>query len=328
MIRDDVLLRFLDLLNSAIHIDQVMQRSCDFFYSEFRLVDCVIIYDGAKKRQNKPAPGLLEIEAVLERQIVDSNSFLFIKSPQSDLSLAGCESAMNIDYSILAFPIQHEHKAIGVCIFYSGADLSYHVELVSLMLAKMSVAASRAKYFQEAQHCAVTDLLTGLYNKAYFLEALKTEVARGRRNQKPLSLVMLDFDNFKELNDTKGHMEGDRLLKETGRMLKEQVRSMDVACRYGGEEFMVILPETSQDSAFIMAERLRKSVESSFEGLSTISLGIVTCMNSSIDADGMVKQADIALYKAKSLGKNRAVNFVIIDKSIAPIDIQEATGAR
>jgi len=100
---------------------------------------------------------------------------------------------------------------------------------------------------------------------------------------------------------------------------------MDIPCRYGGEEFTIILPETAQDSAFTIAERLRTTVEEKFNKLTTISLGVVTCMNSSIDADSMIKQADTALYKAKSLGKNKTVNFVIIDKSIAPIDVQEAT---
>ncbi|MBW2986840.1 GGDEF domain-containing protein, partial [Candidatus Woesearchaeota archaeon] len=107
---------------------------------------------------------------------------------------------------------------------------------------------------------------------------------------------------------------------------KDQIRSVDIACRYGGEEFTVILPETSQEDAFAMAERLRKTVEEQFQGLTTISLGIITCMNSSLDAKNMIQQADKALYKAKSLGKNRTVNFVIIDKSIAPIDVQTAIG--
>ena len=325
MVKEEVLLKFLDLLNSAMNIEQVIQRSCDFFYSEFRLIDCSIIYGKTRKRQNNPSESIAEVEKVLEKQVIDSNSFLFIKDPKSDISLSDCKDAETIDCSILAFPIQHEQKAVGVCFFYSNTDLSYLVELVSSLLSKMSVAASRAKYFDDAQHCAITDILTGLYNKAYFIEAMKTEIARAKRNQKPISLIMFDFDNFKELNDTKGHMEGDRLLKETGSILKEQMRSMDIPCRYGGEEFTIILPETSQDSAFVTAERLRKNIEKSFEGLTTISVGIVTCMNASIDADNMLKQADTALYKAKNLGKNRTVNFVVIDKSIAPIDVQEAT---
>lgn len=326
MAYEELLLKFLDLLNSAMNIEQVLQRSCDFFYSEFRLADCSIIYNNAKKRQNKPSASMLAVEEALKSQVIDSNSFLFIKNPASDISLSDCKEAKAIEHSILAFPIQHEQKAKGVCFFYSSSDLRQYVELVSVLLSKMSVAASRAKYFEDAQQCAITDLLTGLYNKAYFMEAVKTEISRGRRNQKPLSLMLFDFDNFKELNDTKGHIEGDRILKETGLILKQQVRSIDIPCRYGGEEFTVILPETSQDSAFAIAERLRLAVEAGFKGLTTISLGVVTCMNSSIDADTMIKQADTALYKAKSLGKNRTVNFVVIDKSIAPIDIQEASG--
>lgn len=323
---EEVLLKFLDLLNSAMNVEQVLQRSCDFFYNEFRLADCSIIFNGTKKRQNKAGKGLLEAEKLIESQVKGANSFLFIKDPRTDMSLESCSARNAIPYSVLAFPVRSDNKALGVCLFYSNSDLSQHVELVSLLLSKMSVAASRAKHFEDAQHCAVSDLLTGLYNKAYFLEAVKAEVARGARGQKPLSLIIFDFDNFKELNDTKGHVEGDRILRVVGSMLKRQVRAMDIPCRYGGEEFAVILPETSQDDAFSIAERLRKGVESEFDGLTTVSLGVVTCMNSSISADNMVKQADSALYKAKSLGKNRTVNLVVIDKSIAPIDVQEAAG--
>lgn len=324
MAHEDVLLRFLDLLNSAMNVEQVLQRSCDFFYSEFRLADFSVFYNGLQKRQNKASEGICEAEVLLRPQVIDSNSFLFIKDPATDISLEGCKSRKSVPCSVLACPIQHENKAAGVCFFYSNMDLSSQVGLVSLLLSRMSVACSRAKHFEDAQHCAVTDLLTGLYNKAYFLEAIKTEISRGHRNQKPLSLVMFDFDNFKELNDTKGHVEGDRILKEIGKLLREHIRAMDIPCRYGGEEFAVILPEALQDSAFSIAERLRKHAEVQFAGLTTISLGVVTCMNSSVSADSMIKQADAALYKAKRLGKNRTVNFVVIDKSIAPIDIQEA----
>ena len=325
MIKEEVVLNFLDLLNSAMNIDQVLQRSCDFLYNEFRLADCSIIHGKTKKRQNTASKAVLEIEFRVEQQVLGSNSFVFIRDPKSDICLSDCEGAKAVEFSILAFPISHNQKAVGVCIFYSGSDLSHQVELVSLLLSKLSVAASRAKHFADAQHCAITDLLTGLYNKAYFLEAIKGEISRSSRSQKPVSLILFDFDNFKELNDTKGHMEGDRILQNTGQLLKEQVRAMDIACRYGGEEFTVILPETSQDDAFAIAERLRTSVADAFEGVTTISLGVVTCMNASVDANNMIRQVDTALYKAKSLGKNRTVNFVIIDKSIAPIDIQEAT---
>lgn len=326
MAYEELLLKFLDLLNSAMNIEQVLQRSCDFFYSEFRLSDCSIVYNDVKKRQNNPSSGLLEVESFLTKQVISSNSFLFIADPKSDVSLSDCPGAKAVDQKILVFPIRHEQKAAGACFFYSGSDLREFVEVVSLLLSKMSIAASRARYFEDAQHCAVTDLLTGLYNKAYFTEAIQREISRGKASQKPLSLIMFDLDNFKELNDTKGHIEGDRILKELGEILKEQIRSVDIACRYGGEEFTVILPETSQDDAFAIAERLRKTVEEHFQKDTTISLGIITCMNSSLDAKNMLQQADTALYKAKSLGKNRTVNFVIIDKSIAPIDIQEATG--
>lgn len=320
----DVLLEFLDLLNSAMHIEQLLQISADFFYQKFHLLNCSLKYGKINHVVCKLSPEIDAAKKVVENQVFESNSFLLVLNPQRDMLLQSVEGVENIECSLLAFPIRHNKKAEGVCIFYSNENLSNQVELVSLFLSKLSIAVSRARYFEDAKHYAITDVLTGLYNKAYFAEALKNEVARGQRNQRPISLIILDFDNFKEYNDTKGHMEGDVLLRDAGKAVRENIRAVDIPSRYGGEEFTVILPETSHDAAFLTAERLRKRIEQ--QGKTTISLGVVTCMNSSVSPDNLLKEADAALYKAKRLGKNRTVNLVIVDKSISAIDVQEASG--
>lgn len=320
----ELLIEFLDLLNSAMHIEKLIQISCDFFYNKFKLNNCSIFYGEMRHAQNVLPPEIIAVCSVVEKHVLESNSFLLIADPKKEVLLQGVEGPDKISCSMLAFPISSKNKAEGACIFYSNENLGNYVELISVMLSKLSIAVSRAQYFEDAKHYAITDVLTGLYNKAYFTEALKNEVARGQRNQRPISLIMLDFDDFKKFNDTKGHIEGDILLQEAGQLIRENIRALDVPCRYGGEEFTIILPETSHDSAYDVAERVRKKVDE--HGKTKISLGVVTCMNSSVSADTLLKETDKALYKAKSLGKNRTVSFVIVDKSISPIDVQEATG--
>jgi len=166
--------------------------------------------------------------------------------------------------------------------------------------------------------------LTGLYNKAYFLEALKNEVARSQRSQRPISLLLFDLDNFKEYNDSYGHPKGDELLKQLGEVIRSTARSLDTSARYGGEEFAIILPETGHDAAFAIAERLRKTVQDSCP--TTISAGVCTCVNSSASPETLLNESDKALYVAKRNGKNQTRNFLIIDKALGVIDVQEAAG--
>lgn len=167
-----------------------------------------------------------------------------------------------------------------------------------------------------AQHNAVTDSLTGLANRRYFDEAIKTEFYRWKRSGAPLSLIMLDVDYFKNFNDCYGHLVGDSCLQAIGAALRSVIgRVPDVIARYGGEEFIVILPETNKTGAIILAERIRKTVEgmaiphaeSQTADHVTISLGIVA-ISSSMDLetpDQVVAMADAALYYAKKRGRNR-----------------------
>jgi len=193
-----------------------------------------------------------------------------------------------------------------------------------LLLEKLSIALGRAQRFQDVQHSAMTDALTGLYNKAYFLEALKNEVARSQRSQRPISLLLFDLDNFKEYNDSYGHPKGDELLKQLGEVIRANARTLDIASRYGGEEFAIILPETGHDAAFAIAERLRKAVQDTCP--TTVSIGVCTCVNASASPETLLNEADKALYVAKRNGKNQTRNFLIIDKALGVIDVQDAAG--
>ncbi len=192
------------------------------------------------------------------------------------------------------------------------------LELRQTVAALEAAAAERARYerqleaYQEQleQHLAkineqsITDPLTGLRNRRAFLERLHEETERATRYGSPLSLAMVDVDHFKMLNDTHGHPVGDAALQQIGQVLRSQSRTTDLVARYGGEEFVIILPATDLDGAQVLGERFRRSVEQarSCDLPLTVSVGVAELHTNS--GDDLVRDADIALYRAKADGRN------------------------
>jgi two-component system cell cycle response regulator len=163
----------------------------------------------------------------------------------------------------------------------------------------------------ELERLTITDPLTGLYNRRFFQSRLGMEIERAKRYGRVLSLVMLDVDTFKEINDQRGHQFGDHVLAEVGKILKENVRASDIVCRYGGEEFAVLLPETPPEQAGQAAEKLRTGLKERFQGgrdpvALTVSLGVASYPSPGVaDENNLVKRADAALYEAKGRGRDR-----------------------
>jgi diguanylate cyclase (GGDEF)-like protein/PAS domain S-box-containing protein len=159
---------------------------------------------------------------------------------------------------------------------------------------------------------ATTDPLTGLQNRRRIIETLKEEAARFKRNRRPFSLVLTDIDYFKSVNDRFGHECGDLVLKHVSGLLRKSVREYDQVARWGGEEFLMVLPETTIDAATVMAERLRQSVEESTAQWQqreidvTITLGVAEHRRPN-DVDGTIREADDALYRGKERGRNCVV---------------------
>ena len=150
---------------------------------------------------------------------------------------------------------------------------------------------------------AVRDGLTGLFNRRYFNELITVEVNRLKRSPMAFSLLMLDIDNFKKYNDTQGHPAGDLLLKDAAKVFKNSVRPQDVVCRYGGEEFIIILPQTNKMAAQNVAERLRVQFELYLP--TTVSIGIASIPEDAQEASALLEKVDNALYEAKRTGKNK-----------------------
>lgn len=178
-------------------------------------------------------------------------------------------------------------------------------EHLALALANLRL---RETLRQQAMH----DALTGLYNRRHMEEALRRELRRCQRNRRPLGLIMADIDHFKSINDRHGHEAGDALLRALGELLRGQIRSEDVACRYGGEEFLLILPESTLETTWDRAETLRRQVRSlrlthqdSLLDTVTLSLGVAVLPDHGATVDELVNAADAALYRAKAAGRDR-----------------------
>ncbi len=196
----------------------------------------------------------------------------------------------------------------------TAADASFAEAVISAALNAIERAydLEAAKSDRERfQFLANTDPLTGCVNRRAMLDRLERELARGRRYRHKLSILMIDFDWFKKINDTRGHLVGDTVLRKLGDILRQEARSADIVARYGGEEFTVILPDTDLDGGTIFAERLRERVEKfDFSEVgdplfTTISIGVATFSeDEEISAEAMIERADSALYRAKQAGRN------------------------
>jgi len=212
----------------------------------------------------------------------------------------------------LLCPIKSGGRLIGILALgkkqqgniYSHED----IELVVGMASQASILIENAQLYAQATIRANTDGLTGLYNHRHFHERLEQEIARGSRFGSIFSLIMLDIDLFKAYNDIYGHLAGDDVLRRIGRYIESSIRSIDLAFRYGGEEFAIILPETSIEAATRVAERIRKTIESKTSSRAmpiTVSLGIASWPADGVMKEEIIARADAALYRAKQAGRNR-----------------------
>jgi diguanylate cyclase (GGDEF)-like protein len=198
---------------------------------------------------------------------------------------------------------------------FNGHVFSVHASRIKNALGKLVGSAAllrdvteEKRLEEELRRLSNTDGLTALYNRRHLDESLQSELERARRYHLPLSILMFDIDHFKKFNDTYGHDQGDRVLQTVAVTLRGALRNQDYPCRYGGEEFVAILPNTAKAGAYSLAERLRKDVEqTNVNGLKvTISIGVAEFPDFDVaDAAKLIEAADAAMYTAKKSGRNR-----------------------
>lgn len=212
--------------------------------------------------------------------------------------------------SLLCVPLKGNGATFGVLSVADKISKEPFAEddetFLRILSSHIAIALENARLYE----LAITDELTGLFIYRYFMQRLEHELQRANRYGSHLSLIMLDIDHFKKLNDSYGHPAGDRVLKELAKILRETVREVDIPCRCGGEEFSIILPETDLEGTNVLAERIRTTVEETVFLLNdkparaTVSLGVAQAQESDT-VSSLVQKADRALYRAKEGGRNR-----------------------
>jgi diguanylate cyclase (GGDEF)-like protein len=222
----------------------------------------------------------------------------------------------------IAGPLLHHHvtgeQVLGVLCIGAAATRPRNEKLMFQLVTNLgSLALVNAQHMSKLKDLANTDGLTGLLNKRYFMGELAEMMVRAEREARKVSLFIFDIDHFKNYNDTNGHLEGDRVLRQVAALFRKQVRPADRCCRYGGEEFVVAMPDTDVTEAMVVAERIRTAIESFIfdneekqpGGKLTISGGVATAPADGTSVRELTGNADQALYQSKHRGRNRTTRF-------------------
>lgn len=309
---EQLLVRLVRNISKNLDIHRVMimlldERTQELYSASFTGFE----KEGLKEVRRKIGEGLYGL-------VVQTGTGRLIKDVDSELGLAKVDILSPDIRSILAVPFGRRDRTLGLlCAFKDRPGMFewYDLEFFRAVSEQVGVALENTRLYQETKLQAITDGLTGLYNHRFFRERLEIEIERTGRYNHSLSLILLDVDHFKHYNDTHGHPQGDELLRELADLLQKSIRKSDLACRYGGEEFVLILPETGKETALSLAERIRKAIsehpfpfkETQPMGALTVSIGVSTFPIDSNGIDGLIKKADDALYNAKTEGRNRVV---------------------
>jgi diguanylate cyclase (GGDEF)-like protein len=226
--------------------------------------------------------------------------------------------AAGIAASVLALPLRCRGRSVGALIAVDEVPSSREPRLspallraVRVLLEPATVALDNALLLKRAEALSVTDDLTQLYNSRYLNAVLRRETKRASRSGRPLSLLFLDLDGFKSVNDRHGHLAGSRALVEAAAVIRGSARETDVVARFGGDEFSLVLPDTGSDGAFAVGERIRERLAAhrflaseSLDIRLTVSVGVATLPDVAMSADELVHAADAAMYEVKDRGKN------------------------
>ena len=345
------------MMNSSTPLENVMEAIVNSTQGELGYMHCAIIHkcvdedgeylqilaqsnDGLIDRLNNiiGSPGIqtrklnydgesVFADSMRQRKIIQTRSIdLSLKSVLPDLDAETVKKVISNQpvKSVIVIPLITQNKEFGwFCVFSAREELAgTEMDFLGLFAKQIEMAITIADLFQAVRDQAVTDALTGLYNRRYFEEALEKEVQRAKRQQQPFSVIGIDLDFLKKINDTHGHFYGDLAIKTIADVLKANARSVDVPARIGGEEFDVLLPGISSDGAMIAAERIRSAIEKTeidTIGHITGSLGVATYFEHTDNVEELLELTDQAMYTSKREGRNR----VTLAKPISETSWQE-----
>lgn len=323
-----------NLLNSTLNIKQIMTEIIRFIIEHKFAETCSVVTMKPLKRYTSNEAALpkhyTNFESKIINEIIRDRKIRGIANISKDKRF-NSKSNLQLYNAMISMPIINNLEVVGVINIYSSSidKLKQNIEFFSIVANQASIAISNANQYEKMKYSAVTDKLTGLYNRRYFMDVLEQEIARSKRFGHPISVAMIDIDHFKHYNDRNGHPQGDVLLQELSQVLKDTVRDVDTVGRYGGEEFIIVFPEIKPSEILSVSNRIVKSVankdflHAKYQPLGkvTISMGLLTCMDASLDKLDIIKQADKALYAAKHSGRNKMVARVVLRKGMEPIDV-------
>jgi diguanylate cyclase (GGDEF)-like protein len=305
--------RYLTELAGSIDLDEVLSRTLEAA-GAVPGVDAALVSISGDERPMVASVGLSAEEA--HRQVItgppDGNEARAISLTYQ--YPPGAEASADLVHSGLAVPVPGETGPIGFLSVYARSPERRYAEdeirELEELAQRAGPAIENARRFREARQLADLDALTGLHNRRYFHETLAREVARAHRYGRRLALIVFDLDDFKAINDRIGHLAGDAVLAETAERVKDVVRSADVACRVGGDEFAVILPESTTGDADQLYHRLLGAVSANPVGQAgrlSISAGMAE-LREDDNPTAFFERADEALYRAKERGKGQVVS--------------------
>ena len=260
---------------------------------------------------------LYEMTKEITRQVSEEEAFeIFKRHLSQHVILKDCRfleplstdvKGMSADHFI--FTLQDKRGKIGF-LAIEGLDENDQ-EKVVILGHQFALALRRVNLYREIEKIAITDSLTDVHTRRHLMERLQEELSRSKARKIKMSVLMIDVDHFKSFNDQYGHLTGDQILRKMAQILKENIREIDIAGRFGGEEFCVLLPDTDRDGAQYAAERIRQATEkTAIEAYdntvkATVSIGLATFPKDGQNIDELIEKADQALYQAKQSGRNR-----------------------
>ncbi|MGC9365749.1 MAG: sensor domain-containing diguanylate cyclase [bacterium] len=250
--------------------------------------------------------------------------WLDVKKHDNSVNVSGINKSKKEIRSAICMPIIRRNIVLGIFTLHHTSPEHFtddDLDLLKQITDQSSLSIENARLFGQVQQMAITDYLTGLYNRRLFFTLAEQEFFKSKRFQEPLSLLIMDIDHFKQVNDNYGHDCGDQVLQVVSRLMKKLIRRSDVLARYGGEEFIILMPKTELSGAYKLAERIRVQIENyemkdkskgSFN--ITVSLG-VACADGHVESlPYLVTNADQALYRAKKKGRNNTEKFQTLEK--------------
>jgi len=322
----EMLLKALEAFTAKLDIPEIVQHlhrflsQVIFFYSLTLYLRTEDHFKAVSIRENTPGGPTLTIR---DEAASPENSFPLkgLKSPRVIERKEEAESEERPvlqaeTKAMLVLPLAAPENPLGFITVESrlaGAFNEANIRMAQALANEAAVALENALLFQEVKRLSLTDPLTGLNNRRSFDIAAQQNVRLAIRHRRPLSVLMLDIDYFKKVNDTYGHGAGDRVLVQLARVCRESIRSTDLLARFGGEEFCLLFPETGAEAARVLAESLRKAIAAvtlKAEGQTfsiTVSIGISECSGEGDSLEDLLKCSDQALYRAKQAGRNCTV---------------------